>query len=97
MPSLLLTSTWLKVSLKFSTMKTSKIVFLEGKSNTVVTSRKVGTSKSLFFLLLILLLAGITLLSSCFIRVSGHGREGGMNGHHKKHVPSERHGNGRHH
>ncbi|OFY84775.1 MAG: hypothetical protein A3F72_05820 [Bacteroidetes bacterium RIFCSPLOWO2_12_FULL_35_15] len=59
-----------------------------------------GTIKSIFFLLLIIMLAGLTLLSSCFICVSGHGREGDINGHHglhRKHVLSERHGNGCHH
>lgn len=80
-------------------MKTSKIPFFVNKCKTQETPIK-GTDKSLKLLLLIFILPWITLFSSCFIHVSGHSGEGGMNGRHghqKQHVPSERHGNaGRH-
>lgn len=100
MQNLLLTNASLKSNLKFNTMKRSKILFIAGKSNSEETRIKEGSCKSYKLILLIFMLSWITLFSSCFIHVSGRSGEGSMNGrqgHHKQHVPSERHGNGGRH
>lgn len=60
--------------LNFNKMETSKILFKPEIGNNEETPTKIGEVKLLKSVLIIFILLLITLLSSCFVRGSGHER-----------------------
>jgi hypothetical protein len=72
-------------------METSKLILNDDKCNSKETSMKIGTRNLLKPLNLIFMLLLITLMSSCFVRSPGPGRESHEDRHHHNEHHDDRH------